>query len=230
MKKAVDQEIKKVLAEEVEYKYTHVVATEVNSSLQYMVHNSSFLKLLNGTSQGDTVNSRQGNQILCDRIDFDVEFTPSVFTNGGQTGMTGSFGGQGTSIRYGIIWDKEPNGAILTLSGSQSQAVFDDLGLGFPYTSMKRLTQDAPQYKLLLDKQTVLQPCCIAHDTVRNVNNMINEMKHFRHKVPVKCGKTRYAANAGTIADITHGSLYFFVIAQNDVYVEYDIKTWFTDV
>lgn len=230
IKAVVKKVVKQTIASESEIKYLHRVADFSNGSQVILRPYISQQFLLNDCTQGDTVNSRQGNKILPTYMDIDIELNPTITSISGVTGATG---GYDTTIRYGVVYDRQPDKTSISLSGSQQLSVFDDLGIGKPYTNMKRLSQNMPRYKVLLDKTTT---CNITSSIARTLAGATDalyynqEHKHFKHKIPLHNGRSLYSANTGDITDITVGSYYFFAFADNNCFLSYDIKTYFSDM
>jgi len=213
-KKEVNAIVKAAIKEEKEVKYIHTLKDSVNATQLTPVAYTPQLILLNGCTQGDTVSNRQGNKFKPFKIDLDFDVYGNVAT------ITD------VVVRYGILYDRQPNGAVPVFALTQTTSLFDDLGTGVAFLNMQRLVATQNRYKLLLDKTIVLKVNAMATATAS-----VSATQNYKHRLKFNMPMTRCASgqNAGTIADIVEGSYYFFIVSDGTTNAEFMSRLWFTD-
>lgn len=192
--KSLDKKIKKLQQDvELKYKDTYTV-DDIENTAQYI--------LLNGIQQGDTTVTRTGGEIRC----------TSIHLRG--VIQTDTAGLVSNSQRFLVVWDRQPNGAAPTLSGTVNSildvSIVTDLILApYNYSALDR-------FKILYDKNFIInRQIWKTQDVNNDVDSYCDQQIRFNKKI--KLGRrVKYAVNstAGNITDIQTNSLYFIYVGD----------------
>lgn len=156
------------------------------------------MTLLNATVPGDNINNRKGRKISM------VSLSLRGFVRFADSG-----GSPGTSdyLRLIVFYDRQPNGAAPAIADLLQDTNAAGATQTVSYSNLN--LSNADRFKILIDdywapQGTVGATTGYAYDGLQN--SYTNNVKHF---IPLKGLETHYnAGTAGTIADITTGSLY----------------------
>ncbi|AUM61657.1 capsid [uncultured virus] len=148
---------------------------------------ASGVQLINGIGRGDDINQRNGREIVMKSIE--VKFTLQVTPGTGTAQVH----------RVVLVYDRQTNGTALTWA--------DVYGAGPTILSVRNL-ENRKRFKVLMDRTFNMGAAVV--QTVGG-HNFITDSFYRKMNHPV----TFNAGNAGTVADITTGSLYLMFIGSN---------------
>lgn len=186
----------KSLKEEIEVKHKDTLLSGVEL-VSAPVAGTNIL-LLNGLSQGNTNITRIGDNVKITSIQFRGRLTSAIAL-------------LGTSRpRVIIFWDKQANGAAPAATDLLDNSVITRL-TDSPYNH-----DYIERFDILYDKTWVIDSNAVADfdpatgttSTVMPKSVKINKYKKLQRKVNYGLG------NAGTVADISHNSLYLMLISE----------------
>lgn len=169
------------------------------------------INTVNTLVAGNQFYQRVGNEIRMKSLYINGEITPN-FTN--------AAGNLGEYCRIMVIYDNQTNKATpvfsdiilsITQAGATSSTAFDGINI----TNKKR-------FKVLMDERVVLPVCGVAGASGSNVNQTYDQNNtKINISRYIKLGglETTYitGGGAGTVADITTGGLYVFVLGTTTV-------------
>jgi len=150
------------------------------------VDTTGTLTLLNGIARGDEINERNGREVTMRSIEFHGDIYPTVTT------------GTACQGRVLIVYDRQANAAALTVAQV----------LNAVSTTAPRNLENRRRFKILMDRRLTL-PNSSAAAAGSEEHKQINYYRRLRHPITFNNG------DAGTIADITTGSLYVITVGSN---------------
>lgn len=156
--------------------------------------------LLNGISQGDTGNTRDGDQV-------------KIMKTYGKIQLISTLNGSQSHFRIMLVLDKQADGTTPTISEVL------DVGNSEPPTIAHFNMDNKFRFRVLKDKLVKITPQSITGgDGSRIISYFHNFIKHRKNKLkrnPLKEGvRVRYSGTGNTASDIASGSLWLFVIAD----------------
>lgn len=157
--------------------------------------NAGTFVLLNPLVQGDTTITRTADEVKFTSVQMRISLQSDD--------VVGSPGTSSNSVRYILFWDRQPNGAAPTVA-----TLLDTSVAGNPYFAPYNHDYQA-RYKILRDRTVDMSPNYGALTIAQNMRRSIS----FKRRL---ARITKYAGNAGTIADIQTNSLYILFIAYSD--------------
>lgn len=197
-----------------------------------LTHTSPQLFLLNGSIQGDSVVTRDGDKLRMTSMHVSGQIYP---TSGGATL------GYNIPVRIVVFISKKPKGVAPTISmagsaSGQSALFYNSGGANYPSTYQQYDTgvnQNMYQnYKILFDKTYRLRTQIGAYVPSTDATSSVNP--YFNFNIRKKLGYTSdYSrSNAGTIADIESNALYILFLADTsgNITVEMDSRVYFKDL
>lgn len=151
------------------------------------IDSASGVLLINGIGRGDDINQRNGREIVMKSVEvnFTLQVTPAT--------------GTAQVHRVVIVYDRQTNGTALTAA--------DVYGAGPTILSVRNL-ENRKRFKVLMDRTYNLGAAVV--QTV-GAHNFIRDSFYRKLNHPV----TFNSGNAGTVADITTGSMYVVYIGSN---------------
>lgn len=152
---------------------------------------SGDLILLNGIARGDDIDERIGRQITMKSIEVHMRFEAKA----PEAGVTPS------AIRVLIVYDRQTNGAALTVA-----QVLSSVGGPLVTLAPKNL-ENRDRFQILRDMKFGL-PCSVSTD-------FMAAPKVMKFYQGVNLSTTYNTGDAGTVADITTGSLYMITLASD---------------
>lgn len=170
------------------------------------------ITLLNGMSQGDTSILRQGDSVKFLKL--------SIISNV----QHNSIGNASQWLRYMIVYDRQPNGAIFTHAN-----LLDSTTSPFSFRQLDYKSR----FSILYDRVIpVTSGGGNASVLIKKTINLVRYLKKSR-KYKIYNNHTDYGlGNAGTIADISTGSYYLFTMADtatNGAYIGTQCRMRFID-
>lgn len=151
------------------------------------VNTAGGLALVNGMARGDDINQRNGREVVMKSIEFKFTVQSTAATGTDQV------------HRVVIVYDRQANATALTWT--------DVYGAGYDILSPRNL-ENRKRFKVLMDRTYSLSSA-----VATSVGGVVMRSDSFYRKLnhPV----TFNSGNAGTIADITTGSLYVLYVGTN---------------
>lgn len=139
--------------------------------------------LLNGIARGDEINERNGREVIMKSVQLNLQIFATAVT------------GVGSVCRVLLVYDRQTNAAALTAA----------LVLQAATTLAGRSLENRRRFKIMMDR-TYAVPSRIAA-TVSGPEFIVDKFyRRLRHPITFNAG------DAGTVADITTGSLYLICI------------------
>lgn len=148
------------------------------------------IALLNGVPRGDDIEERTGRQITMRSLELCVEFRNAP---PGSTPVP-------TLIRAMIVYDKQPNGTALTTA-----QVLNVVGTLNAAISPRNLEYRS-RFQVIRDTRSTLPSA--------ELTDYRDGPKYFKYYGTMNLPVTYNSGDAGTVADITTGSLYLIVISD----------------
>lgn len=142
------------------------------------------IALVNGCARGDDINARIGREIVMRSVQIEIDAQSTDTTGIAQEG------------RILLVYDRQANGAAPTFAN-----VLAATGASLPISP--RNLENRRRFKILMDKKFVLGPQGATTTALGG-----QSVKHFKFYRRLRHPVTFNSGNAGTIADITSGSLY----------------------
>jgi len=160
--------------------------------------------LLNGISQGDTGNTRDGDQVKITKTYGNVAFLSEVE-------------GSQSWVRVMLVVDRQADGSVPTI-----QEVLD-VSASEPHHIAHNNMDNKFRFRILYDKVKKVTPQAITSGDgsimFNYFHNFIKKPKSVKGKMaikPLQQGlKTRYSGTGNTASDIASNSLWLFVIADS---------------
>lgn len=214
-KKQVVRLIKKVNAQETEDKYITVFRDSITSNAINLATNVPQVFLLNGTGVGTTPGLRIGNKVKNKTLAFKLNLYSIVSST------------SDTLVRVMIVYDRSPNGAALTYSGSQISSVNDDFTVGTAAINLPYLQMTRPRYKILKDQTFSLKSNANISST-----QVVAAIEHRDWIIDLsKLPQTVYNDGNSAIGSITEGSIYALFITSDlaGANVEFMSRIFFED-
>jgi len=146
--------------------------------------------LLNGIPRGDDIEERTGRQITMRSLELTVEFHQAP---PGSTPVP-------VLIRAMIVYDKQPNGTALTTA-----QVLNTVG-GLNAAISPRNLEYRSRFQVIRDMRSTLSSA--------ELDDFRDGPKYFKYYGSMNLPVTYNSGDAGTVADITTGSLYLIVISD----------------
>jgi len=173
---------------------------------------TGFWLLLNGIAAGTGFWNRNGNQIMMTRLTINTQIT----YNTGTTASTGDY------ITFGVLYDRQPNGALPTSIGG----VFATMppggtpGMSSPLPATPRNLNTRDRF-VVLWRELVSTPN--NYSTTEAAANTVSpwqdaDLYRLTSKeisIPLKNLATVYSGTTSAIGDVSSGSLLFFAFGNN---------------
>lgn len=157
----------------------------IDTDLSTVINNAGAIALLNGCSRGDEISQRNGRETTMKSIWFRANLFATSAT------------GLGQIARLLLVYDRQPNAAALTVADVLTAATI----------YAPRNLDNRKRFKIFMD-QTFVLPSRITATVSGTEQVVANFYRKLRHPVVYNSG------DAGTVADITTGSLYLVVVGS----------------
>jgi len=164
-----------------------------DTNLDYNFNTTGTLVLLNGIARGDEISERNGREIMMKSIQITMK---SAATAG--TGLP-------QAMRALVVYDKQANAAAPTV------AQILEGGLDSRVTTRMRNLENRKRFVILMDEVFTVGPLGVNVGALgADPNHVLKWYKKVHLPVEFNSG------DAGTVADITTGSLYLVTVGDKD--------------
>jgi len=159
----------------------------VDTTYSMDLNTGTSVQLLNGIARGDEIFERNGREVIMKSIQINLQLFATVVTGVGQT------------ARVVVVYDRQTNAAACTaVQVLQAATVIAPRNL-----------ENRRRFKILMDR-TYLLPSRITA-TVAGTEFVVDKFyRRLRHPITFNAG------DAGTVADITTGSIYMIAIGDQN--------------
>lgn len=184
----------------------------IDTSMTTDATTTASITLLNGCQLGTSASTRVGRKICI----------KSIFMRGSLQ-KENPADGIGQTVRMMIVWDKQPNGAVISS--------ITDLLVSASTDALNNLS-NRDRFIVLMDKVRDINPSAGSYTGA--AASFATQRVSLKKYLNVKLDTIYNDGNAGTIADIATGALYLIVIGSvaagtSDVDTNFNVRIRYTD-